>query len=98
MIPLGHGNQPSRQNGRVGEEASTLLLICRNAMLTPEEERLCRDRAMAQWKESLKRTDLSERDRVLGAIEAYARQAYAIALMRDIEKEQTWDSGNDYSA
>ena len=41
--------------------------------MTPDE-RLCFDRAMLQWHSSLKRPDMSEKDRVKGALLAYQRQ------------------------
>jgi len=41
-----------------------------------EGEKICELRAMDQWERSLKRPDLSEKDRVKGAIEAYQRQAF----------------------
>lgn len=44
------------------------------------DERLCFDRALAQWKASLKRPDMSEEDRVKGALLAYQRQAFALQL------------------
>jgi hypothetical protein len=44
------------------------------------EERICTDRAMAQWKQSLKRPDLDEEARVRSAIEAYKRQAFAFTI------------------
>lgn len=53
------------------------------AFVMPAEERLCRDRAMAQWRASLKRPDLTEEDRVRGAIEAHQRQALAIMMLTD---------------
>lgn len=43
-----------------------------------EEEKICEERAMDQWERSLKRPDLSEKDRVRGAIEAYQRQAFML--------------------
>lgn len=43
------------------------------------EENICEIRAMDQWRASLKRPDLSEEDRVRGAIEAYQRQAFALS-------------------
>lgn len=46
-------------------------------------EGVCTDRAMAQWRQSLNRSDLDEESRVRGAIEAYKRQAFAGAVMRD---------------
>lgn len=45
------------------------------------EEKTCELRAMDQWKASLKRPDLSEEDRVRGAIEAYQRQAFVFSSM-----------------
>ena len=44
-------------------------------------ERVSTEAAMSQWERSLKRPDLSEKDRVLGAIEAYKRQAFAFAML-----------------
>lgn len=41
-----------------------------------EDERVCFDRAMDQWLASIKRLDLSEKDRVKGALLAYQRQAF----------------------
>ncbi|MCZ7861334.1 hypothetical protein O9X98_07990 [Agrobacterium salinitolerans] len=43
-------------------------------------ERVCTDRAMAQWQKSLKRQDLDEEARVRGAVEAYKRQALAFMI------------------
>ncbi|MCV9964036.1 hypothetical protein OIU34_19330 [Pararhizobium sp. BT-229] len=43
-------------------------------------ERVCTERAIAQWKQSLKRPDLDEEARVRGAVEAYKRQAFAFAI------------------
>lgn len=37
----------------------------------------CKSMAISQWERSLKRSDLSERDRLLGAIDAYSRVLYA---------------------
>ncbi|MBY3157212.1 hypothetical protein HFO56_33345 [Rhizobium laguerreae] len=54
---------------------------------TPEEyerlEGVCTHRAMAQWRQSLSRADLDEESRVLGAIEAYKRQAFAGIVVRE---------------
>lgn len=44
-------------------------------------ERVSTEAAMSQWERSLKRPDLSEKDRVRGAIEAYKRQAFAFAML-----------------
>lgn len=44
-------------------------------------ERVSTGAAMSQWERSLKRPDLSEKDRVRGAIEAYKRQAFAFAVL-----------------
>lgn len=44
-------------------------------------ERLAFDRGMLQWCASLKRPDLSEEDRVRGALLAYQRQALAASLL-----------------
>jgi hypothetical protein len=41
----------------------------------------CVGRAMAQWEASLKRPDLSEKDRIRGALEAYNRQWIALELV-----------------
>lgn len=41
---------------------------------------LCRENAIRQWRTSLNRKDLSDEDRVLGAIEAYERQKLACDL------------------
>ena len=43
-------------------------------------ERICTDRAIAQWQQSLKRKDLDEEARVRGAVEAYKRQALAFTI------------------
>lgn len=50
------------------------------------EERICTEAAMTQWEKSLKRSDLSEKDRVRGAIEAYKRQSLAFALLAERER------------
>lgn len=44
-------------------------------------ERVSTEAAMSQWERSIKRPDLSEKDRVRGAIEAYKRQAFAFAML-----------------
>lgn len=51
--------------------------------LTQEDEKVCERRAMEQWEKSLKRPDLTERDRVLGAIDAFERQAIAIGMIEE---------------
>jgi hypothetical protein len=43
-------------------------------------ERVSTDAAMSQWERSLKRPDLTEKDRVRGAIEAYKRQSFAFSM------------------
>lgn len=43
-------------------------------------ERLAFDRAMEAWAQSLKRKDLSENDRVRGALLAYQRQVIACEM------------------
>lgn len=43
-------------------------------------ETICLDRAMDQWRASLKRPDNDEEQRVHGALLAYARQAFALSL------------------
>lgn len=45
------------------------------------EEKTCEQRAMEQWRASLKRPDLTEEDRVRGAIAAYQRQAFVFSVM-----------------
>jgi len=50
------------------------------------EEKICTDTAMSQWERSLKRTDLQEKDRVRGAIEAYKRQAFAFYMLRALKE------------
>jgi hypothetical protein len=45
-----------------------------------DDERLCIDRGMEQWVASLSRPDLTERDRVGGALMAYCGQAFALKL------------------
>lgn len=44
-----------------------------------EHEMLCEQRAMDQWRASLKRPDLTEEDRVRGAVQAYQRQAFVLS-------------------
>lgn len=51
------------------------------AWLGGENERICDETAMRQWLSSLKRPDLSDRDRVIGAIEAFKRQAIALQIL-----------------
>ena len=48
-------------------------------------EAICTEAAMSQWERSLKRPDLTEKDRVRGAIEAYKRQAFAFNVMVDLQ-------------
>lgn len=43
-------------------------------------ERICFGRGMQQWRASLNRPDLSEEDRVKGALEAYCRMAFALSI------------------
>ncbi len=50
-----------------------------------DDERRCFDRGMEQWRASLKRPDMTEEDRVKGALEAYCRQASALALSAPIK-------------
>lgn len=47
-----------------------------------DDEEFCKARAMEQWARSLKRPDLTERDRVAGALDAYARHALALEALR----------------
>ncbi|MDW9481711.1 hypothetical protein GOB57_23980 [Sinorhizobium meliloti] len=51
-------------------------------------ERVCTDRAMSQWRQSLKRSDLNEEARVRGAIEAYKRQAFAFSIAPPPERNE----------
>jgi hypothetical protein len=44
-----------------------------------DDDRRCFDRGMEQWRASLKRPDMTEEDRVKGALDAYCRQAFALA-------------------
>ncbi len=44
-------------------------------------EQVCKEKAMSQWERSLKRPDLTEKDRVIGAVEAYKRQAFAFTML-----------------
>jgi len=44
-------------------------------------EQVCKETAMSQWERSLKRPDLTEKDRVIGAVEAYKRQAFAFTML-----------------
>jgi hypothetical protein len=53
------------------------------AELSPEERR-CFARGMEQWQKSLQRPDMTERDRVAGALLAYSRQALAQTIVRDV--------------
>jgi hypothetical protein len=46
-------------------------------------EGVCTKLAISQWRQSLGRADLDEEARVRGAIEAYKRQAFAGAVMKD---------------
>lgn len=52
-----------------------------NADALAKAEVICFGRAMDQWRASLKRPDLTEEDRVKGAIAAYQRQAFALAAL-----------------
>lgn len=49
------------------------------------QENICFLAAMNQWERSKKRDDMIERDRVVGAIKAYMRQAFAFKLLADID-------------
>lgn len=50
-----------------------------NPMTT--EERTCFEAGIRQWERSLKRPDLREQDRVVGALLAYQRQAFAFTVI-----------------
>ena len=52
-----------------------------------DEERMCFERGMIQWRNSLVRPDLGEEDRVKGALLAYQRQAFAFATMKEETNE-----------
>ena len=55
--------------------------------MAPDEE-LCFARAMEQWTASLKRPDLTDEDRVKGALLAYQRQAFALVLDADLASKR----------
>lgn len=59
-------------------------------------EQTCEDRAISQWEASLKRPDLTEYDRVRGAIEAYQRQAFVFASMPQGEVYRHKKRGTSY--
>ena len=61
----------------------------RTSPLGPQtpDERLCFERGMQQWRASLKRPDMTEEDRVKGALEAYCRQAFALPSLPTQESE-----------
>lgn len=59
-------------------------------------EQTCEDRAISQWEASLKRPDLTEYDRVRGAIEAYQRQAFVFASMPQGEVYRHKKRGTEY--
>lgn len=44
------------------------------------EEDICFNAALEQWKASLRRPDLSEEDRVRGALLTYQRQAFVFTI------------------
>jgi hypothetical protein len=44
-------------------------------------ERICFDAGMSQWQRSKARPDMSEEDRVKGALLAYQRQAFAFEML-----------------
>lgn len=53
--------------------------------MTVDDERLCHERGMEQWRASLKRPDLREEDRVRGALQAFARQHLAIEVLKSVD-------------
>lgn len=55
-------------------------------MTYEEQEKACFLRAMGQYDASLKRPDLTERDRVIGAIQAYQRQAIVFKMFIEDNK------------
>lgn len=81
------GAAPAGRHTAVRQEVQVLAMNLKYEALT-QRERLCTTAAMAQWERSLERPDLSERNRVMGAIEAYQRQSLAVTLMeRSIDIE-----------
>lgn len=50
-------------------------------MFLDDDEKLAYHSAMDQWERSLKRKDLSEKDRVRGALFAFSRQMLACKLI-----------------
>ena len=60
-------------------------------MVDPDSQKMiwhdiARQAAMSQWERSLKRPDLSDRDRVEGAIVAYERQAFACVVLAALHR------------
>ena len=53
-------------------------------------EKLCFDRAMDAWQQSRGRADLTEEDRVKGALLAYMRQAEAVDVMARAESAEAY--------
>lgn len=51
------------------------------SMFLEDDERLAYHTAMDQWERSLKRPDLSEKDRVRGALLAFSRQMLACKVL-----------------
>lgn len=61
--------------------------ISRGLDLTPiDDADLAFLKAMDQWERSLKRPDMQERDRVMGALQAYQRQLDALVITRHRRK------------
>jgi hypothetical protein len=53
-------------------------------MFLEDDERLAYHTAMDQWERSLKRPDLSEKDRVRGALFAFSRQMLACRIIEQM--------------
>ncbi len=56
-----------------------------------DEERICFDRGMIQWRNSLCRQDMNEEDRVKGALLTYQRQAFAFQIRKEIVNDARSD-------
>jgi len=46
-----------------------------------EQEKICTQVAMDQWRRSLKRPDMQEEDRIKGALMAYKRMLFAFEIL-----------------
>lgn len=54
-------------------------------------EQVCKDAALSQWERSLKRPDLDEKSRVIGAIDAFKRQAFAFTMFDALPHQRKHD-------